>query len=86
MNFTLKIKRNRQATRKCQTHSVRRFLNRLRTINWKDDQISVYLKIYYGRHKDNFGKIVPFYNDGEYENKKDLWKAFNAFYDEREKQ
>jgi hypothetical protein len=82
MEFTLKIKKDGQPIRKCRTHFIRRFLKNLRTIKWQESHISVYLKVYYGKHEDNFGKIVPFYNDGEYENETDLWRAFNAFYEE----
>lgn len=83
MDFTLKIKKDRQTIRRCRTRFIRRFLKNLRTIKWKDGHITAYLKVYYGKCEDNFGNIVPFYNDGKYGNATDLWRAFNAFYEER---
>jgi len=61
------------------THSKRRFLNHLRTIKWQYKGIKVYIRVSYGKKVDVFGKLSTFYNDGLYENKEDLWSAFNAF-------
>lgn len=82
MNFTFKVIKNNKVIQKCQTHSVRRFINRLRTINWQNVGLKVYLRVNYGKHEDNFGKKVTFYNDGLYESKEDLWCTFNAFKEE----
>jgi hypothetical protein len=79
MNFTLKVFKNNKLVSKCQTHSTRRFLKKLRTINWKNFSPRVYLKVSYGKLLDNFGKLTNFVNEGEYTNKKDLWQAFEAF-------
>jgi hypothetical protein len=38
-----------------------------------------YIRVNYGKYKDNFGKLVDFYNDGEYTNKTELMKAYKAF-------
>lgn len=82
MNFTFKVTKNNKVIQKCQTHSKRRFLNQLRAINWKDKPLKVYLRVSYGKHEDVWGKLSSFYNDGWYENEKDLWLAFNAFSEE----
>lgn len=79
MNFTLKVIKNSRIIQRLRTHSIRRFTNNLRTINWQDRGISAYLRVNYGKQKDCFGKITTFYNDGWYSSKSDLWLAFNAF-------
>ena len=79
MNFLLKFTKNGDMTYKCHTRSIRRFLNNLRTIKWKDGGVLVYLRVSYGKEKDCFGKMVNFYNDGWYEDSEDLWFAFKAF-------
>lgn len=78
MNFTFKVIKNGKVIDRCQTHSFRRFTNSLRTIKWQD-RSSVYLRVSYGKKEDCFRKITDFWNDGFYENEKDLWLAFNAF-------
>lgn len=83
MNFTLKIFKNNRTIQRVQTHSIRRFHNRLRTINWKERGLKVYLRVSYGRHKDVFGKKITFYNEGFYENKDDLWNTLEAFRSEK---
>ena len=82
MIYLYKILKNKELVDKRLTHSKKRFLKNLRTISWKDAPVKVYLRISYGKRVDNFGKLVAFYNDGIYENKKDLWLAFNAFTEE----
>jgi hypothetical protein len=52
------------------THSKRLFLSNLRTINWQHKPLNIYLRVNYGK---------GFVNEGIYQNKKDLWLAFNAF-------
>jgi len=79
MNFTLKVIKNNQAIQRVRTHSIRRFYNHLRTINWEDGGKKVYLRLSYGKEQDVFGKMVTFYNDGWFENKEDLWLTFEAF-------
>jgi hypothetical protein len=63
---------------KCQTHSIRRFSHRTRSIKWQNDQ-SVYLRVNYGKDINNQGKTVSFYNDGEYQTKAELIAALDAF-------
>lgn len=82
MNFTLKVINNNRIVQRVQAHSLRRFTNHLRTINWQNRPLKVYLRVSYGEHEDCFGKVGNFYNDGWYGNEKDLWQAFNAFKDE----
>ena len=83
MNFTLKIIKNDKTIQRVRTHSARRFGNSLRTINWKNCPLKVYLKVNYGKHEDCFGKMTTFYNDGWYDNKEDLWWAFDVFSKEK---
>ncbi|MEM4326304.1 MAG: hypothetical protein QXU40_03305, partial [Candidatus Pacearchaeota archaeon] len=78
-NFTFRVIKNGKTIQKCQTHSKRRFYDRIRTIKWQDGVDKVYLRVSYGRGIDNFGRVTNFYNDGEYENKKDLFFALSAF-------
>lgn len=78
-NYTLKLFKNGKLADRYQTHSYRLFVQRLRTINWKEKGIKVYLRVYYGKFLDNFGKLSHFWNDGDYEDKESLWLAFNAF-------
>lgn len=82
MNFTFKIIKNGRVVQVVRTHSIRRFVNNLRTINWKDRGIKVYLRVNYGKKVDVFGKLSTFYNDGWYKTKEDLWLAFSAFKEE----
>ena len=79
MNFTLKVFKNNKVIQRVQTHSIRRFTNQLRTINWQESPLKVYLRVSYGKQKDCFRKLVTFYNDGWYETENNLWLAFNAF-------
>jgi len=79
INFTLKVIKNRQVIQMVRTHSIRRFLNHLRTINWQDKAIKTYLRVNYGKKVDVFGKLSTFYNDGWYDKVVNMWLAFNAF-------
>ncbi len=54
----------------------------LRLIKFGNEALRVYLKVNYGRLVDAYGKKSLFYNDGTYDNKEDLWWAFNAFTEE----
>lgn len=79
MNYTLKVIKNNRIIQGVRTHSLRRFTNSLRTVNWKNSPPKVYLRVSYGKHVNCLGKTVTFYNDGVYGNKRDLWQAFKAF-------
>ncbi|MDO8570003.1 MAG: hypothetical protein Q7R97_00260 [Candidatus Daviesbacteria bacterium] len=79
LNFTFKVVKNGKIIDRCQTHSKRRFYNKLRTINWQNKPLKVYLRISYGKRECNLGCLCSFYNDGEYETKQDLMKALEAF-------
>lgn len=61
------------------THKLRRFSDHLQAVNFSQPGTKAYIRVYYGRFVDNHGKMNDFYNDGEYENKKDLLKAYKAF-------
>lgn len=81
-NYFYKVVKNSKTIDRCQTHSLRRFRNRMSTINWKDlkkNEGEVYLKVNYGKHLDNFGKNTIFYNDGVYQDKESFYLALNAF-------
>lgn len=78
-NYTLKLIENHRMIDRYQTHSIRLFKSRLRSIKWGKNLFKVYIRVSYGKHKDVFGKMTYFINEGYYENKKDLWLAFNAF-------
>ncbi len=77
--FILKAIKNGVVVKECRTHSLRRFLKNLRTINWGYGGTEVYLKVDYGKHFNNYGNLSDFHNDGIYESEKDLWLAFKAF-------
>lgn len=79
MNFTLKVIRENKVVQTVRTHSKRRFLNSLRTINWGDEGIKACLRVSYGKQKDVWDKMATFYNDGFYEKKEEFWQAFKAF-------
>jgi len=79
LNFTFRVIKNGKTVERYETHSKRRFYNKIRTINWGNGVEKVYLRVSYGKGIDNFGKMTNFYNDGEYENKDDLLWALSAF-------
>ncbi len=78
-NFTYRVIKNGKTIDRCQTHSKRRFYNKIGTINWQNSPLKVYLRVSYGRMECNMGCVCNFYNDGEYETKKDLLFALSAF-------
>ncbi len=73
-NYTVVINGKRY-----ESSHIRRFLNHVRTIKWQVGHPKVYLRVSYGMQKDNFGKNRTFYNDGDYDNKKDFDLALKAF-------
>ena len=81
-NFIFRVKKNGKTVDRYQTHSKRRFYNRIGTINWQDGPFKVYLRVSYGLGKDVFGRKTNLYNDGEYENKEELMAALRAFVEE----
>ena len=78
-NFTFKVYENGRVVSRCQTHKMMRFLHRIQAIKFKKGTTKVNLRVYYGRFKDNFGKMVDFFNEGLYDNKKDFTLAWKAF-------
>ena len=70
MNYSYKVSENARVVDKVRTHSKRRFISSLRTINWENKRLKVVLRVNYGK---------GFINEGVYEKNKDLWLAFNAF-------
>lgn len=83
LNFTFRVTKNGNTIQRCQTHSRRRFANRIGTINWQNRPSSVYLRVSYGRNQCNLGCFCNFYNDGNYETKQDLLLALTAFTEAR---
>lgn len=81
-NYSYKILKDGQNIDRYQTRSKRRFLNRTRTINWQLDGLKVYLRVNYGKHLSNRGKMESFWNDGVYDNPEDFYLAFEAFTEE----
>lgn len=84
-NYTFVVKENGIKVQRLQTHHYRKFLEGLKQIKWENRSLKIYLRVNYGKHKDVWGKLSEFYNDGWYENKEDFWLAFNNFKDEEVK-
>ena len=78
-NFTYRVIKNGKSIEKCQTHSIRRFFNKIRSLKWQNGVEKVYLRMNYGKRKCVSGCVCSFYNDGEYNTKKDLFFALSAF-------
>lgn len=70
MNYVLILSKNNEVVDKYKTHFMRRFLKKIRTINWEIKNINAYLKLTYD------SKLK---NEGNYANKEDFWIAFDAF-------
>ena len=79
LNFAFHVTKNSKVIDKYRTHSKRRFLKRIGTINWKEGVEKVYLRVSYGKGLNAFGKVTTFYNDGEYNTREDLLSALTAF-------
>ena len=79
LNYILKVTKKGKVVDRYQTRSKRRFYNRVSTIKWQTDHPSVYIRVGYGRLLSNRNKLEQFWNDGDYDNKKDLMLALNAF-------
>jgi len=79
LNYTFRVIKDGKTIDRCQTHSKRRFSNKLGTINWQNSPLKVYLRVSYGRRECNLGCVCNFYNDGEYKTKGDLLFALYAF-------
>ena len=62
--------RNNKTLNRYGTHSKRIFLKKIRTINWQDHELRVYLRVNYRK---------GFHNEGDYDNEEDLWFAFKVF-------
>lgn len=79
LGLLLKVFKNGKMVERYHSKSKRRFYNHVRTINWEDGGIKVYLRVSYGKHFSNPGKLESFWNDGVYDNKKDFNLALKAF-------
>jgi hypothetical protein len=78
-NFTLKVSVNGRVVDYLHTHKLSRFSQHLQAIEFSQPGTKAYIKVYYGRFKDVHGKMTAFHNIGEYNNRKDLIKAYLAF-------
>lgn len=76
-NCILRVKYAKGVKRQ-ESANKRRFLRYTRLINWEKAK-SAYLGVVYGKDKDYRGKMITFYNDGDYTNKKDFELALKAF-------
>lgn len=83
LNYTFRMIRDGKTIDRCQTHSKRRFYNKIRTINWQNSSLKVYLRVSYGKQECNQRCVCNFYNDGWYNSKEELMSALNAFAAER---
>lgn len=79
LNYTLKVFKKNKLVQRLETHSIRCFYNKVRTIKWHSGHSRVYLRVNYGNHLSGRNKIESFWNDGDYYNQKDLWQALEAF-------
>jgi len=79
LNFTYLVIKRGKTIEKCQAHSKRIFYNKIRSINWKKSIEKVYLRVNYGKRKCIQGCLCAFYNEGEYNIRKDLLFALSAF-------
>lgn len=79
LNFTLRVIKDGKSIQRCQTHSRRRFYDRIGRINWQNKPLKVYVRVNYGRQVCNRGCLCSFHNDGVYETKQDLLHTLAAF-------
>ena len=84
-NYTFRVFEDGKMVKRCSTHSRRRFLYHIGTINWQLRGLRVSLRVSYGKHKDAFNKMSDFLNEGDYFSKEDLLQAFEAFDERKEK-
>ncbi len=79
MKFLIKIYNKDKTIIKSWTRRKTKFRRILRSINFQNTVLKAYLRVDYGMGINNFKKWVMFYNDGYYDNYKDLISAFNIF-------
>lgn len=58
------------------SNAIRRILYKASHVNFE----KAYCRVNYGKFEDPFGKIVNFYNDGYYTDKKELFKVIQIFW------
>lgn len=66
---------NRGKVKEYRSGTKRRFTSIFTHVNFE----LCHIYVEYGKQKDNHNKLVTFYNDGEYTNKKEAIKALDAF-------
>lgn len=61
------------------TGKMNRISYLLKDTKFSEKGTQVYIRLEYGKKKDNFGKLVGFYNDGLYSTRKEAELAWQAF-------
>ncbi len=74
INLSCRVYTRHETIQRYYTSSIRRFRNKIASINWQNQDINVYLRVSYG------GDL---YNDGIYQLKNDFYFALEAFTDKR---
>jgi len=79
-NFlTLIVRRNGIEVDRVRTRKLGRFSLHLQAIDFSQPGTLAYIHVLYQPKLNNLGKMTRFHNDGEYDNKKELLKAYHAF-------
>lgn len=81
MTFTIKTYQEDKLVTKELTHKKRRFLKKIRSINWQTPLIKAYVKVSEGNIPYH-NTFVECCNEGDYTNKADFWQSVNAFLEE----
>jgi hypothetical protein len=84
--FYLKVYKKGKLVSSFDTGSSRRFFHRCKAVKFLDSMIKAYIKVTYPyklpsgfKNNKNEIKYIQAYNDGTYDNHKDLLFALNAF-------
>jgi len=78
-NYNVKLLLRTATGNMYRSSNLRSFFLRLSRLVSSQKSFPIYLRVSYGRSRDCFNRLVEFYNDGDYTNKKDLMHAFRAF-------
>lgn len=75
MKIKMRLTKNNGEVKWYRSGTIRRFLSRLT----HDQFEKAYVWVGYGEQLDNHGKLIKFFNDGEYINKQKATQALRAF-------
>ena len=75
IKFTLKLWKDRQASKTYSPRTIRRFWSKVKANNWH----KAYVKVTYGKAITNSGKLETIFNDGTYFSLPDIRQAVLAF-------